>query len=199
MLNNQCRGALWIQIIREWSVDFYVVFSGAPQGLVHALLMLFKIQKQRQQNGPQRSKKIKARNWKVTGKTEVELIISVFGKHSSTKSKLFKVYRVLQMSGYSSPWFLSQTNHSRQPMLKEASRLLSSGLHPTPPRHLIRCTEASADLLVQIAERKFSYRANKLSSGPRRTVIAVKRAMTASIDHSTSVLLMHVKRSGLAN
>lgn len=103
MLNNQCRGALWIQIIREWSVDFYVVFSGAPQGLVHALLMLFKIQKQRQQNGPQRGKKIKARNWKVTGKTEVELIISVFGKHSSTKSKLFKVYRVLQMSGYSSP------------------------------------------------------------------------------------------------
>lgn len=44
---------------------------------------------------------------------------------------------------------------------------------------------------------KFSYRANKLSSGPKRIVTAGEKGQQkASTDDSTWALLMHVKRGG---
>lgn len=142
----------------------------------------------------QNTNKFEARNWKVTEWSGINRLR--FGKHSSRRSKLFKVYRVLQMSGYSSPWFLFQTNHSRQAMFKKKPCMFILQWSTFLSFNML---EAPADLLVKIAKRKFSYRANKLSSRPKCTVIAVKRAMTTSIDHSTSALLMHVKRMALAN
>lgn len=80
----------------------YVVFFWSPTGLSTGPSCVIQRPKAKSANGPQPSK-FEIRNWKVTGKTELELIAFVSGKHSSRRSKLFKINRVLQMSRYSSP------------------------------------------------------------------------------------------------
>lgn len=84
----------------------YVVFLGSSTGLSTGPLHV--IQRPRAMAAKWSSEgqslnKFEARNWSVPGKTEAELITSGLVNTAQEGVKLFKVCRVLQMSGYSSP------------------------------------------------------------------------------------------------
>lgn len=83
----------------------YVVFFGSSTGLrtghPHVIQRL-RTKTTKWSSEGQNLTNLRSEIQKVRGKTEVELI-TCFGKHRSRSSKLFKDYRVLQVSGHSSP------------------------------------------------------------------------------------------------
>lgn len=121
-------------MVGVWIESFvYVVVLKIPQGLVPGPMVLFKDQTNKDKQtvlwGIQNlTNKFKVKNWNISGVTEKGLISSVW-LNSSRRGKLFSVYRALQTSGYSSPWFLFQTNHSKQTQLKAASCLFYTAVH----------------------------------------------------------------------
>lgn len=113
-----------------------------------------------------------------------------FGKHSSRRSKLFKIYRWADTHRSA---FSFQTNHCRL-ALKEPSRVRPSVSQWFQGAVTCWCRwqreKKPLFYIYSIKKRQINCPADLY------TFMALKRAMTLSIDHSTSAHLMHVKRSG---